>query len=527
MRKVVDGFQEHDRGKLVLPCGTGKSVVALWIAEQMAGRGGRVLYLVPSIALMGQTMREWARQRDPAIPHRYIGICSDTRAGRNDEDADMAELAMPVTTDPEQVAEKLSEDDPDSMTAVFCTYQSLELVASARAEGAPVFDLALCDEAHRTTGIQESEKGSAFTLIHDEDEVLADRRLYMTATPRLYTSQLKAKAEEHVKAFDVYSMDDEETYGPEFYRMGFGEAVDGGYLTDYQVLVIAVAEELMADNMQSLASVEVDQSIRQITTQEAVKFAGCWDALADPTTRSAKDRVTGAMHPQKAARRAIAFTNTIRNSRAVENYWGPVTDMMSPGARVGVELLQCEIRHVDGSKNALDRANTIAWLQHGDDEDGCRIVTNAKCLTEGVDVPALDAVLFIEPKRSQIDVVQAVGRVMRRSEGKQYGYVVLPVPVPSGSSLADDTVLSGSDFKQVWNVLKALRSHDERLDVAIKHCRPNRKLPVTVITSGGVGNAARGCKVASECNAALKVTTFQGHLPFDEAIRSKLGGGVR
>ena len=179
---------------------------------------------------------------------------------------------------------------------------------------------------------------------------------------------------------------------------------------------------------------------------------------------------------------------------------------------------------MDGSKNALDRANTIAWLQHGGDNHRCRIVTNAKCLTEGVDVPALDAVLFIEPKRSQIDVVQAVGRVMRRSEGKQYGYVVVPVVVPSGSNLADDAVLSGSDFKQVWNVLKALRSHDDRLDVAINTADLTGRLPVKVITSGICDKCGEaGCDSGDECPARVSVSELvQGRLPFENAIASKL-----
>ena len=518
VNKVIGGFADSDRGKLILPCGTGKSVVALWIAEQAAGLGGRVLYLVPSIALMGQTMREWARQRDPTVPHRYIGICSDTRAGRNDEDADMAELAMPVTTDPEQVAGTLKEVHPESMTVVFCTYQSLQLVADAQDKGAPEFDLALCDEAHRTTGIHETKSGSAFTLIHDPDKVLAHRRLYMTATPRLYTNQIKTKAGEHPKGFDVYSMDDPDTYGPEFYRMGFGEAVEGGHLTDYQVLVIAVAENPVLTNFDMI---EVDDDLR-LRVNEAVKFAGCWDALADPTTRSAHNRRTGAVHPELAARRAIAFTNTIKNSQAVEKYWGPVTDVMSPQGSRG--LLACEVRHVDGSRNALDRANTIAWLQTGDDADGCRIVTNAKCLTEGVDVPALDAVIFIEPKRSQVDVVQAVGRVMRRSPHKKYGYVVLPVVVPSGSNLADDAVLSGSDFKQVWSVLKALRSHDDRLDVAINTADLTGKLPLEVITSGLCNVCGEtDCDGDEECPARFSADELvQGRLPFENAIASKL-----
>ena len=245
---VVSGLVARDRGKLILPCGTGKSVVALWIAERMAGLGGRVLYLVPSIALMGQTMREWAAQRDPGAPQRYVGVCSDTRAGRNDEDADLAELAMPVTTDPERVAEALAGGRPDAMTVVFCTYQSLEVVEQAQQAAAGVgtaagrFDLAVCDEAHRTTGVHEADAGSHFTLVHDAARIAAAKRLYMTATPRVYTDRVHARIREQSRDFDVFSMDDESTYGPELYRMGFGTAVEQGHLSDYEVLVIAVSE---------------------------------------------------------------------------------------------------------------------------------------------------------------------------------------------------------------------------------------------------------------------------------------------
>ncbi|MYE76648.1 MAG: DEAD/DEAH box helicase [Acidimicrobiaceae bacterium] len=259
---VVDGLAGRDRGKLILPCGTGKSVVSLWIAERMAGAGGRVLYLVPSIALMGQTMREWAAQRDPRIPHRYIGVCSDTRAGRNDEDADLVELAMPVTTEPDRVAAALAEAAGEAMTVVFCTYQSLEVVEQAQrsVDGGAVparFDLALCDEAHRTTGVHEADAGSHFTLVHDGSRIASAKRLYMTATPRVYTDRVRAQAREHSRDFDVFSMDDEATYGPELYRMSFGAAVEHGHLSDYEVLVIAVSElhiaSLLGDGVLNLA----------------------------------------------------------------------------------------------------------------------------------------------------------------------------------------------------------------------------------------------------------------------------------
>ena len=542
--KVVAGLAEHDRGRLVLPCGTGKSVVSLWIAEQMAGIGGRVLYLVPSIALMNQTMREWARQRDPNIPHRYIGVCSDTRAGHTAEDAPLVELAMPVTTDPQRIASQLAVTDSAAMTAVFCTYQSLSLIADAQssdgsaAGAAPEFDLVLCDEAHRTTGIEDAagpKAGKAagrtitpYSFIHDPAKVRARKRLFMTATPRVYTEAAKRRVETNQRDFDIYSMDDPEVYGPELYRMSFGDAVEGGHLTDYKVLVIAVAENPVLDAYDSIV---IDDE-RPFSIQEAVRFAGCWDGLADPTTTTPEGRVTGAASPRGAAKRVIAFTNRIRNSQLVERYWNPVINAVASAVHGraavggGPELLACEVRHVDGSKNALERADTIAWLRTGDADGACRIVTNARCLTEGIDVPALDAVIFLEPKQSQIDVIQAVGRVMRRAPHKDVGYVILPVVVPSGTSLLDDAVLNGSDFKAVWKVLKALRSHDERLDVLINTADLTGKPPITVLPSGLCGTCG---KADSDCecdqtrlNDAASVRAGQQRLPFEHAIASQL-----
>ncbi|MYJ34399.1 MAG: DEAD/DEAH box helicase, partial [Acidimicrobiaceae bacterium] len=541
--KVLSGFEEHDRGRLVLPCGTGKSVVSLWIAEKLVGRGGRVLYLVPSIALMNQTMREWAQQRDPEIPHRYIGVCSDTRAGHTAEDAPLAELAMPVTTDPDRIAYQLDVEDSSSMTVVFCTYQSLSLIADAQAEGslfgsAPEFDLVLCDEAHRTTGIEDAAAPETsttarrtitpYSFIHDPNAVRAAKRLYMTATPRVYTEAVRSRVEQAAGSFDLYSMDDPAVYGPEMYRVSFGDAVDGGHLTDYKVLVIAVAENPVLDVYDNIV-IEED---RPFKIQDAVRFAGCWDGLADPTTTTAEDRITGAANPEHSAKRAIAFTNRIRNSQQVEHYWNLVIEAMATAVHGhttagggDADLLECQVRHVDGSKNALERADTIAWLRAGDSDGGCRIVTNARCLTEGIDVPALDAVIFLEPKQSQIDVIQAVGRVMRRAEHKQVGYVILPVVVPSGTSLLDDRVLSGSDFKAVWKVLKALRSHDERLDVQINTADLTGKPPITVLPSGlcdKCGRASAECECDDVSGDTVGVKVGQQRLPFEHAIASQL-----
>ena len=222
-----------------MACGTGKTFAALRIAEAVAGVGGRVLYLVPSISLFQQSMREWAEQR--SVPHRYVGICSDTRAGRNDEDATLQELEIPVTTDPAAIGAALRNAPADAMTAVFCTYHSLGLVERAQDDGAPPFDLVLCDEAHRTTGVERpGDRTSPFVLVHDAERIRAGKRLYMTATPRIYTEGARVKAASH--NVEVFSMDDPAAYGPEFHRLPFSRAVEQDLLSDYKVVVLAMSE---------------------------------------------------------------------------------------------------------------------------------------------------------------------------------------------------------------------------------------------------------------------------------------------
>ena len=469
---VAEGFRHHDRGQLILPCGTGKTAVTLWVAETLVGRGGRVLYLVPSISLMAQTMREWAWQK--SVGHRYIGICSDTRAGRNDEDASLLELDLPVTTDPRHIAAGLQQTADEALTVVFCTYQSLELVAQAQENGAPDFDLVVADEAHRTTGADNPARPgkdagtSPFQLVHNQKRVRADRRLYATATPRLYTESAKKRASR--QEMTIYSMDDEAVYGPEFHRMTFSDAVEGGWLTDYRVAILTLSATELEGPMTNLLAQERQSGLN---LEDAALFLGCWDALADPEGQLSQRRSTGDMH--QPVRRAIAFSNTIRQSRLVASHWNPVIDTVRDRADADekARLLDCEVRHVDGTFNSLDRTRLLSWLSDGSDK-GCRILSNARCLTEGVDVPALDAVLFMHPRKSQIDVVQAVGRVMRRAPNKEFGYIILPVVVPEGTD-PEQALNDNRTFKVVWDVLRALRSHDERLDAEINSLDLNQR----------------------------------------------------
>ena len=466
---VLKGFADRDRGKLVMACGTGKTFTALRIAEAVAGEGGRVLYLVPSISLFQQSMREWAEQR--GLGHRYIGICSDTRAGRTDEDASFLELEIPVTTDANMIGKALRVPS-NTMTVVFCTYHSLGLVERAQDEGAPAFDLILCDEAHRTTGIERpGDKTSPFVLVHDAGRIRAARRLYMTATPRLYTEGAKTRAATH--GVEVFSMDDEATYGPEFHRLPFSRAVEQGLLSDYKVVVLALSESHVDRALQAhLAS-----SGGAINLSDAARIVGCWRALQNPENRRPEDG------PGRPLQRAIAFTDRIKSSELLAKHWGGLVEQAAallPGGERGT-VFRCETRHVDGQHHALDRKARIEWLK-GTTGGACRILSNARCLSEGIDVPALDAVIFMTERKSIVDIVQAVGRAMRRAEGKTYGYIVLPIAVPEGRDPA--LVLdSGKEFDVVWSVLRALRSHDDRLDAEINQIDLNERPTDRIIFS--------------------------------------------
>ena len=477
--EVCTGFESRDRGQLILPCGTGKTAVTLWIAEQQVGVGGRVLYLVPSIALMAQTMREWGDQK--SLNLRYVGICSDTRTGRDIEDAPLEDLDIPVTTDPGKILGGLQKERPDVLTVVFCTYQSLPLVADAQGTGAPEFDLVICDEAHRTTGLEEKEavrKGrlgkysaSPFRLVHDASLIRARKRLYTTATPRLYTAGAKSRARDADRNLEVFSMDDESVFGPVFYRMAFSKAIEGGHLTDYKVIILTLKSERVAAALDNLLAREKKSGLN---LDDAVKLLGCWDALADPEGVLSSHNVTGDRH--NSLMRAITFTNTIKVSKLVRDYWEEVVNTVrrSPDGEHLPNLLPLKVKHVDGTQHSLNRQRSLNWLREDKDEV-CRVLTNARCLSEGIDVPALDAVLFLEPRKSQVDVVQAVGRVMRRAEGKEMGYIILPVVI-SPDQDPEKALDDNKTFQVVWSVLRALRSHDDRFDLEINSLDLNQNL---------------------------------------------------
>ena len=453
---------------------------------------------MPSIALMGQTMREWARNRGTG--HVYVGVCSDKTTGRHASDSDTArdliELAMPVSTSGAGIKQALAQPIGNKMRVVFSTYQSLPVLAEALPEDF-AFDLVVCDEAHRTTGVDRptDDEVSAFRLIHDDDAVPAGFRLFMTATQRIYTAAAKVQAA--TKDSDIYSMDDEDAYGPLLYEMTFKDAVDAGLLSDYEVLVVATSQSRLTTGMSDLvAAVNKEGGKRQtVSKEDAVKLLGCWDALADPnTTGVAEGRPTGKLangDGRGHLNTAIAFTNTVNLSKAIagpsgesQGLWQGVTAEASTETDT-TELLDMSVEHVDGSTPAITRAARLDRLRDDPQQGTCQVISNARVLTEGVDVPALDAVVFLQPRKSKIDIVQAVGRVMRTYPGKQTGYIVIPVVVPEGKGVTDTEVLDSSDFGIVWDVVRALRSHDERMDMWVNHIDAASKSgKVSLITRG-------------------------------------------
>ncbi|MEV8221573.1 DEAD/DEAH box helicase [Dietzia maris] len=476
---VFRGYAEgNDRGKLIMACGTGKTFTSLKIAERVAEDNGgraRILFAVPSISLLSQTLREWTARSEMEL--RAFAVCSDTKVSRAAEDYDTSDVAIPVTTNPEQLAEKMSHRKRAAgLTVVFTTYQSLPKVSEAQELGVDAFDLVICDEAHRTTGVTlAGEDPSNFVSVHDPEFLKASRRLYMTATPRLFDDKTREKADAH--SAEIVSMDDVETYGPEFHRLSFGDAVERGLLTDYKVLVLTVDDSVMAGRLQSDLA-----NAGELRLDDASKLVGCWNGLAKRAGQSPTGE--GFAPGEPPMRRAVAFARDIKASkqvaemlpRVVESYQDLLRDAQDEGQDI-VDTnrgLRCSVHHVDGTYNALQRNEELTWLKAEPDADECRILTNARCLSEGVDVPALDAVLFMHPRNSVVDVVQSVGRVMRKSPGKDYGYIILPVAVPEGIK-PSEALNNNERFRTVWQVLNALRAHDDRFNAMVNSIALNSK----------------------------------------------------
>ena len=468
VEKSVAYFKDHSRGKLVMAPGTGKTFTSLKIAETLMKESGKdiynVLYLVPSIQLLSQTLFSWNSDVNPDLLMDSFSVVSDSKATKQktgDDDLSAKDIGFPATTNVDQFMENyraLKDGDGKHIRVVFSTYQSIDVIGRAQKQGFPEFDLIISDEAHRTTGAAEMGESSVFTKVHSNQNVKGKLRLYQTATPKVYGSDAKKKAES--ESYVISSMDDKDIYGEEIFRLGFGDAVTRGYLTDYKVSVIAVSESYVNKNMQSVLS--NDDS--ELMTNDVGKIIGIWNAMLK------RNGITGVIKgaPMK---RAILFTDKIAHSKQITDEFNYViNDYLDDPDN---DNYYVDVKHVDGGLNALQKKNALDWLEGDIPENEARILSNVRFLTEGIDVPNLDGVIFFSPKKSQVDIVQAVGRIMRKFEGKEYGYIILPIVIDANADPA--TALDNSKkYKQVWQVLNALRSTDERFEAEVNKLDLNK-----------------------------------------------------
>ncbi|MBU6175638.1 MAG: DEAD/DEAH box helicase family protein, partial [Planctomycetes bacterium] len=462
LAKAKEGFSEYDRGKIIMACGTGKTYTSLIIAEQIAGVGKTVLYMVPSLSLMSQTIREW--KNDATEDFTAFSACSDETVGSRKKDDEVIisknDLAFPATTNANDLAQAVTKAPKDRMTVVFSTYHSIDVISEAqKSHGLQSFDLIICDEAHRTTGATlVGEDESSFVKIHKNDNVSGKKRLYMTATPRIYGDKAKSKADDENVA--LASMDDVDTYGPLFFHRGFGWAVENNLLTDYKVVVLAVDEGIVSEKVQNRLAEGAELKL-----DDATKIVGCYKALAKDGLKEIDALDFSSMKPM---RRALAFCQNIKLSKLLEQEFVQVVEEYRSKDTDEEKKLdfRVELKHVDGGFDADMRNDRLNWLKDDPEDNTCRVLTNVRCLSEGVDVPALDAVIFMHPRKSQIDVVQSVGRVMRKSEGKDLGYVIIPITVAPGVT-PQKALNDNEKYRVVWQILNALRSHDERFDSTI------------------------------------------------------------
>lgn len=473
---VLEGFKTYDRGKLIMACGTGKTFTSLRIVEELLNGKGNVLFLVPSISLISQTISEWSAQCNYTFD--ALVVCSDSKVSKGEN---LVDLGIPSTTNVDRLCEWANKIKNDSreMHFIFSTYQSIDAVSKFQDRAKFDFDIIVCDEAHRTTGVTLSDEDeSYFVKVHDNKFISARKRLYMTATPRIFSDNVKKKAND-VNA-ELCSMDDESKYGKTFHNLTFSDAVAQSLLTDYKVLVLAVDEEYVKRELQYLLT---DEN-HELKLDDTVKIMGCWNGLSKKSID--KNNYSFNIDPAPM-KRSVAFCNRIKDSeKLVEMFKVIQNHIKDNNPEEYKRLVNIEIEHVDGKFNALEKKDKINWLKEDTQYGTCRILTNARCLSEGIDVPALDSVIFLNPRSSMVDIIQSVGRVMRKSPGKKYGYVMLPIGIPSGEN-PEEALDNNEKYKIVWSVLQALRAHDDRFNNIINKIELNRKKPKQ-IDFIGIGN---------------------------------------
>jgi len=470
---VIEGFKTHDRGQMIMACGTGKTLAGLWIAEALEAQNTLVLF--PSLLLLSSTLKDWLTHSEEQFS--FLPVCSDGTVIKKADDSinlKTSDLSFPSTTNEAEIAEFLKRD---GKKVIFSTYQSCRQIAAAfRIADLKPLDLVIADEAHRCAG----KAGADYTTALDDKEIPASKRLFMTATPKIYKTHIKKAAAE--SGVEVLSMDDEDLFGPVIHKLSFGEAIDQKLLSDYQVVVVGVDDALCAEMISERQLIQTENEI-ETDAQSFANHIGLAKAIKSYDLR-----------------RVITFHSKVKSASAFQQDFAEVVDWMPEASRPSGSFIT---NYVSGEMSTSVRNQNLRRL--GELENGERaILSNARCLSEGVDVPALDGVAFIDPRNSEIDIVQAVGRAIRLSSSKTVGTIVIPVFIAEHED--PDEVLYDSVFKKIWAVVNALRSHDEGLGIEFDILRQQL---------GKRGSVGKASKIHFDLPTTISVE-------FEEALSVKL-----
>ncbi|MFP6266626.1 type ISP restriction/modification enzyme [Helicobacter pylori] len=469
---------KNTRGKLIMACGTGKTYTSLKIMEALEPK--ITLFLAPSIALLSQTFREYAQEKSE--PFYASIVCSDDKTGQSknedNDDINFSELPLKPSTRLEDILSVYEKAQKENKRfIIFSTYQSALRIKEAQEAGLNGIDLIICDEAHRTVGAMyssnERDDKNAFTLCHSDKNIKATKRLYMTATPKVYSESSKAKAKE--KDNIIYSMDDEEIFGEEIYTLNFSKAIALDLLTDYKVIILAVRKENLSGVTNS-----VNQKISQlkaegtkldkklINNEFVCKIVGTHKGLAKQDLivlddENKEDHNLQNQYDTTPSQRAINFCKSINTSKNIKDSFETIMECYDEELKKkSFNNLKISIDHIDGTMNCKDRLEKLEKLNEFQ-PNTCKVLSNARCLSEGVDVPALDSIVFFDGKSAMVDIIQAVGRVMRKAKHKKRGYIILPIALEESEIKNLDEAVNNTNFKNIWKVIKALRSHDPSL----------------------------------------------------------------
>ncbi len=480
IEKTKEYFSDpkNARGKLIMACGTGKTYTSLKIMEALDPK--ITLFLAPSIALLSQTFREYAQEKSE--PFYASIVCSDDKTGQSknedNDDIKFSELPIKPSTRLEDILSVYEKAQKENKRfIIFSTYQSALRIKEAQEAGLNGIDLIICDEAHRTVGAMystnERDDKNAFTLCHSDENIKATKRLYMTATPKVYSESSKAKAKE--KDNVIYSMDDAEVFGEEIYTLNFERAIALDLLTDYKVLILAVRSENLSGVTNSVnkkisqleaKGTKLDKKL--INNEFVCKIVGTHKGLAKQDVIALDDENKEDNDLKNKAdtfvsQRAISFCKSIQTSKNIKDSFETIMECYDEELKKkSFKNLQITIDHVDGTMNCKDRLEKLEELNKFE-PNICKVLSNARCLSEGVDVPALDSVIFFDGRSAMVDIIQAVGRVMRKAKNKKRGYIILPIALRESEIKNLDEAVKNTNFQNIWKVLKALRSHDSSL----------------------------------------------------------------